>query len=78
MKKKEYPIEHFIKLENEHYREGRIIVTSLHDGFSAEVDIVQIEGKKIWSHIGHYFGFESEHEATEQGIQRLVEFLRRF
>ena len=73
-----YPQEHFIKLENDMYREGRLIISQLHDGFSVEVDIVQKEGKKIWYHVGQFFRLPSEKEAIEEGIQLLVEFLQKF
>lgn len=78
MRTNRYPLEQFIKLENEPYREGRLIVSLVNGGFSVDVDIVQVEGKKIWQHVGSYFHLPSEKEALEEGVQRLVEYLQKF
>lgn len=78
MNENNFPKEHYIKFESDPYREGRIIVTKLHDGFSVEVDVVQKESKKIWYHVGQYYKLPSENEAVEEGVQRLIEFLQKF
>jgi len=72
----EFPKEYFVEIESDEYREGRISVNKLNDGFMAEIDIVQIETRKIWKHVKSIFGRETAHDALEDASYYLGKFLR--
>lgn len=74
----EYPQEFFVEITTDEYREGRITINKMDDKFSSEIDIVQIETKKIWHHVGSFYNFSDAHSANdvlETSIQLLSNFL---
>ncbi len=73
---KDFPKEFFVEIETDDFREGRISVNQIEDGFMAEIDIVQIETRKIWKHVKSIFGRESAHDALEDASYYLGKFLR--
>ncbi len=73
----EFPFEAFVNLEKEPYFVGRIVVNSHGDSFSAEIDIVNKESKKIYHHVGNLYNFTEASEALENAYQHLSNFLGR-
>jgi len=73
----EYPKEHFVPLEGEPFLLGRISINSVHNGLSVEIDIVQKEGRKIFTSVDRLYGIDGDDEALHLGVQKLSEFLNR-
>ncbi len=75
----DFPLEYFIKLENNDYYDGRIIVNKYSrldkSEYSVEIDIVNIESRKIYQHVDILYGVESVDEATHLGVQKLSNFI---
>ncbi|MCK5884589.1 MAG: hypothetical protein KAG61_12935 [Bacteriovoracaceae bacterium] len=74
----QYPQDFFIKINSDEYREGRITINKMDDKYSSEIDIVQIETKKIWHHVGSFYNFADAtcaNDVLETSIQRLANFL---
>lgn len=81
MSQKEYPREYFVPLTGHEFLLGRITLAPiLKEGrrfFHGDLDIVQKESKKIFSHIGVYTLSENEDEAIDLAMQKLSDFLRK-
>lgn len=60
----EYPQEYFLKLSKDELL-GRIILNKLENRFSAELDIVLKESKKIYKHIGIHDDFGPHYDKDE-------------
>lgn len=71
-----FPHELFIKIENENYFIGRIIIHQIGRQFNAEIDIINEESRKIFCHVGIIYDQASGEEARIAGVQRLAEFLQ--
>jgi hypothetical protein len=74
----EFPKEYFVPLSNNENLLGRIIITKIHEKYCSEIDIVQVESKKIFHHVIQLFNFPDEQEALDQSVQRLAQFLKKF
>lgn len=74
--KNEYPVDYFIEIEGDNYRVGRLSLNSIGSSFTVEIDIVQKETKKIWTHVDILYGKSDKDEALEDGVQRLSNFLQ--
>jgi len=74
----DFPKEYFIPLTNNENPLGRIIINKIHDKYCTEIDIVQIESKKIFHHVQQLFNFPEEQEALDQSVQKLAQFLKKF
>lgn len=74
--KDNFPQDFFIKLENEEFLEGRIILNKLDDRYLIEVDLIQKGSRKIFYHIGLFDNFSDADEAIDQGVQKLSHFLQ--
>jgi hypothetical protein len=72
----EFPKEIFLKLEGQEFLEGRLTINQLKSSFWVEVDLVQIESRKIWVHVGDLHNIASEDEATYRSVQMLSDFLK--
>jgi hypothetical protein len=72
----EFPKEIFLKLEGQEFLEGRLTINQLKSSFWVEVDLVQIESRKIWVHVGDLHNVSSEDEATYRSVQMLSDFLK--
>ena len=76
-----YPEEYFLKIDENDFLLGRIIIHSSieEDGkevFNSEIDIVQKETKKIWAHVGYIFRISSREEAIEAAVQKIADYLK--
>ncbi len=69
--------EYFLEIEGEKSRVGRVIISRHHDGFAAEVDIVQRESKKIWWHVTRIYRCCDEREALDEAVYSLTTFLKK-
>ena len=74
-RKIEFPMEHFVPLDGDEYRLGRLTLNKAHDGLSVEIDIVQKEGRKIFCSVDRLYNLSDADEALHLGIQKLSEFL---
>lgn len=72
----EYPQEFFIKLGEHPYLVGRLTLNWINKKFNVEIDIVQIESKKIWSHVDILYGVDEKDECLERAVQRLSDYLK--
>ena len=76
-----YPEEYFLKIDENDFLLGRITIHSSieEDGkevFNSEIDIVQKETKKIWTHVGYIFRVSSREEAIETAVQKIADYLK--
>ncbi|OUR99936.1 hypothetical protein A9Q84_02590 [Halobacteriovorax marinus] len=74
--KEEFPKDYFITIEGDSFREGRISVNKLNQEYVAEIDIVQIESRKIWQHVKTIYGRSTARDALEDGSYTLGKYLR--
>jgi len=74
--KEEYPEDLYIKLNGEENFLGRITVNKQGKFFSAEIDIVLKESKKIFKHVDILYKYNDKDEVIHWAIQRLSDFLR--
>lgn len=72
-----YPFEVFIPIEGEQYFEGRITLNELGGKVSAEIDIVQVETKKIYRHVDILYADGGGHETLQLAMEKLSRFLRK-
>lgn len=72
---KEFPVEHYIELENNPYLLGRITINQVKERFHAEVDIIHKESHKIFKHVAMLYDEQSSEEALIVGVQRLRSYL---
>ncbi len=72
----EFPKEIFLKLEGQEFLEGRLTINQLKNSYWVEVDLVQIESRKIWVHVGDLHNIPSEDEATYRSVQMLSDYLK--
>jgi hypothetical protein len=72
----DFPKDFFVPINGEFSREGRLCVNKLDNGYCVEVDVVFIESKKIWFHVGAWYGLEDLHAAIEMGNRKLSFFLQ--
>ena len=74
---KTYPYDYFVQLEGDPYHMGRITVTKTQDYFNAEINLVNSESQKIFSHVSMIFQELDEEELLQKSIQRLSEYLEK-
>lgn len=74
--KEDFPKDYFVTIENDSFREGRISVNKLNQEFVAEIDIVQIESRKIWQHVKTIYGRSTARDALEDASYTLGKYLR--
>lgn len=74
----EFPQEYFVELQGEEHLVGRLVINKIHEAFWVEIDIVQKESKKIWSHVGDIHRVFDFDEATHQAVQLLADYLKKF
>jgi hypothetical protein len=72
-----YPKEVFLLLDNNEFFLGRIILHQIGEGFSAEIDIVHSETKKIYEHVGVLHQLPHPQEGLDLAVQKLSAFLRK-
>lgn len=72
---KDFPIEHYIELDNNPYLLGRISINQVKEQFHAEVDIIHKESHKIFKHVGMIYDEQSSEEALIVGVQKLRSYL---
>jgi hypothetical protein len=72
----EFPKEIFLKLDGQEFLEGRLTINQLKNSYWVEVDLVQIESRKIWVHVGDLHNIPSEDEATYRSVQMLSDYLK--
>lgn len=70
-----YPAEYYIELTGDANMLGRITLLKYKEAFSVEVDIVFIESKKIYIHVGSFYNLEDHQEAQDFGMMKLSSFL---
>lgn len=75
---REFPAEYFIELKGEDYLVGRLMINKMNANYWVEVDIVQKESRKIWSHVGDIHNNTDLDEAVHQSVQLLSDFLKKF
>ncbi len=73
----EYPHEILIQLEADENFVGRITLNKLSATFNVEVDIINIESRKIFRHVGMLYKIYEHDEAVEVGVQLLSDFLNK-
>jgi hypothetical protein len=71
-------MEYFVELKGEEYLVGRLTINKMNQSFWVEIDIVQKESKKIWSHVGDLHGISEFDEATYRSVQMLSDYLKKF
>ena len=72
----EFPIEHFLPIEDEPFFLCRVSIFPVKDKFISELDIVQKESLKIYKHVETLYNQENVEEALNNGIETLARFLR--
>ena len=77
MNKDIYPKEFFVEINKDEFRIGRLTVNKNSRGFTCEIDIVQKESMKIWTHVDFLSNLIDEHEAMEMGVHELSQFLKK-
>lgn len=75
MKIKEFPAEYFVELIGEDFLVGRLLINKINEKFWIEIDIVQIESKKIWAHVGDVRSESDLDDALSNSVQMLSSFL---
>jgi len=71
----DYPKHFHMELENNENLLGRITVFMDREKFNVEVDIVFVEGRKIFKHVKQGYGYEDEQDAVDQGVTILSKYL---
>ena len=77
MKINEFPAEFFIKIDGHEFLLGRLSINKMNESFWVEIDIVQKESKKIWSHVGNLYGIKELDEAIDRSVQFLSDHLNK-
>lgn len=72
----EFPAEYFIKLEGQEHLLGRLSINKMNTTYWVEIDIVQKESKKIWSHVGDLYQMPDLDEAITASVQMLSKFVK--
>jgi len=76
---KEFPHDFFVPLEGNPNHLGRLTLLCIGEGdyslYNVEIDIVEKEAKKIFQHIGILYNFNDIHEAMDQSMQKLADFI---
>lgn len=70
-----YPTEYYLELTGDANMLGRITLSKLKEAFCVEVDIVFVESKKIFIHVGSFYNIEDHQEARDFGVMKLSAFL---
>ena len=73
---KEFPLEHFLPIDNEPFFLCRVSIFPVKQKFISELDIVQKESLKIHKHVETLYHQENIEEALNNGIETLARFLR--
>ena len=79
MQRNNFPKEYYIELAGNPDLEGRVVIfLTGHelDCYRFEIDIVTVENKKIWKHIGSDFSKDFQ-EALDLSVQRLANFVKK-
>lgn len=75
---KEFPQEHFIELRGlSPDFVGRISILKLGSKFQTEIDIVQTETGKIYSHVKSIYDGDDPRDMLDLGVHYLKQFLTR-
>ncbi len=72
----EYPYELFLKIEGETYKEVRLTINKLEKSYMAEIDIVFVEGRKIFAHLDSLYNYDDEQELVDSAVQSVSSKLR--
>ena len=72
----EFPLEHFLPIENEPFFLCRISIFPVQKKFISELDIVQKESLKIYKHVETLYHQENVEDALNNGIETLARFLQ--
>lgn len=74
---KEYPAEFYFPFDSEPFHLGRVTINQLNSSYTAEIDIVMKESKKIFHHVDILYQFDDPRDALERATQRLSSFLKK-
>lgn len=72
----EFPAEFWVEIPAHPHLLGRITVFKVGDSWSAELDVVLKESRKIYRHLAILHQLPDFNESLELGFQRMSELLR--
>jgi len=72
---KDFPFEALVKIAQEDFFVGRIIINKVKTEYTAEIDIINKESRKIYRHVDNLYGGGDPKETLDQAVQKLAEFL---
>ena len=71
-----FPKEYFLKLDGQAFLEARLTINEMQNSFWVEVDIVQLESRKIWAHVGDLYNVSDEDEAIHKAVQLTADYIK--